>query len=450
MRIYLDSNIFQAVKKSENSLLLEAILKDKEYNIYSYSSAHIEDLMKDPTEQKLDDLKFIEFIVDDNCWYYDNKIQFENIPPTEYFGDTFPAFQNNLIDVHEFFNTPIFGVPVKRTLQSTPSLFSVLPREQVFSQDINPLLKEWLSNSKSMFDVLVNFANLTNEMGRNQKSFAKMISATHKLTVDGEFLKSIGIEGFSENMIIDKEAFRSSYANYFLKNRKEMSRNELFKNMYNGLEFLGFVKGKPKKQKMGSLVADSDHAFFGAFNDIVVTNDADMRRKTRFMYDLFNFNTQVLDIHEFHEYLVISKAQRESTFAKMVDEITSLNDLEERIIHQHNEDNKVVITIKLKEIYYQYFNFVSIVENEQSYIYYFGKAINNLSVGTLTKEFKYLTDRLVNELGVDTNQKSYFSANEIDGEKWCGRTWILGNVVVNLIYSGKLFLEIYFITKVQS
>jgi len=66
MRIYLDSNVIQDLKEAENKELFDLILLDKERNLYCYSEAHIQDLVKDGTDHKLYDMDFMETIVGNN------------------------------------------------------------------------------------------------------------------------------------------------------------------------------------------------------------------------------------------------------------------------------------------------------------------------------------------------------------------------------------------------
>jgi hypothetical protein len=58
MRIYLDSNVFQDLKKPESKALYDFILTDKNRNYYCFSEAHIQDLTQDETDLKLLDMDF--------------------------------------------------------------------------------------------------------------------------------------------------------------------------------------------------------------------------------------------------------------------------------------------------------------------------------------------------------------------------------------------------------
>lgn len=60
MRIYLDNCVIQDLKRQENIDLLNAIIVDKKYNVYCYSEAPLQGLMRDKSNHKFDDLEFME------------------------------------------------------------------------------------------------------------------------------------------------------------------------------------------------------------------------------------------------------------------------------------------------------------------------------------------------------------------------------------------------------
>ena len=93
MRIYLDNCVFQDLKNPNQKELLDATMDDKEHNIYCYSEAHLQDLIRDKSNEKFSDLEFMGTIVDGNCWYYENQILFDHTKPIDYTS----LFQNTLI-----------------------------------------------------------------------------------------------------------------------------------------------------------------------------------------------------------------------------------------------------------------------------------------------------------------------------------------------------------------
>jgi hypothetical protein len=443
MRIYLDSSVFQRIKNDVYSPLLEAIIEDKVHNIYSYSSAHIQDLTRDRTDHKFDDLKFIETVVENNCWYFDKSIQHVYIPPTEYYGDSFPEYPEKVIDTEELFAGNEFLLLLRNMLQSFSLPLSSMMANKPLPENYPESIRELLTTTDSLWDMIQGLGGLTNEMASNQKSFKGLLSFLHGTPEMGTILQNLGISGHNGISITDKDAFRTSFINYFQKGNTEINRYDLFKKMYTGLEFFGIVKGKPNKQKMLNLIDDGSHAFFGAFHDIIVSHDDDLLNKTRFLYDLLDIQTLVLGIDEFHEHLHYLKKQRQNSFLDMLHEINSMEDISARIVDHEEENNKTVTTVNLAGLYFGYFDILRFVKTEECRWCYFSKLVNNYSRGTLIKEFRYITDTLVAELGEDMNGRSLFSPDEIVDEKWCGRVWNLGHAYVGLNYNLKMTLEIY-------
>lgn len=85
MKIYLDSCIFQALKKEENDEFYKLVLQDKQSNYYCFSEAHIQDLIRDESEEKFNDMDFMATIVDGNAWHYDKKLDIRFRTPREYY-----------------------------------------------------------------------------------------------------------------------------------------------------------------------------------------------------------------------------------------------------------------------------------------------------------------------------------------------------------------------------
>lgn len=75
-RVYLDSQIYRYQKNDiYYSEVAKRLLKYSDNLLYCYSQGHISDLQRDTTDNKWDDLKFMERYVDDNylCYASDEK-----------------------------------------------------------------------------------------------------------------------------------------------------------------------------------------------------------------------------------------------------------------------------------------------------------------------------------------------------------------------------------------
>lgn len=438
MRIYIDSCVFQGFKRGDFSDLFIAIKEDKLKNLYCFSEAHLYDLARDTSDEKFTDMKFIEDIVENNCYYYNKKISFDHFTPTEYYNlydwDNVTSF---------FFDDNIFADTFKSIFKSIPLNFRDFIQDDQIPEGFPPAFMELLLGTTTVYDFFHRFLSFTAELTSEQKKFKEFIRYLHKSSLTTNIYETIGIKGFDGTKVIDKQLFRETYSEHFLKNAKEKYRYDLFIDMYNGLEIFGFVKGKPKKQKMMNLINDGRHAFFGAFCDIMVSTDEDFLYKTRFIYDFSDIETLVLKPEEFQDIIQNSKPETHS-LAGLLSELKEIK--KKGIVSKWEDDGKEYSLVELNNKYYGYFDIIIFVNEKGKFCHFFSKKINNFSTGTITKEIKYVINKLVSELGKDLDQKGDFEICEIKDDMWCGRNWIFADTLIELNISSKMYLRFYTLT----
>ncbi|MDR1610159.1 MAG: hypothetical protein LBS08_01440 [Candidatus Symbiothrix sp.] len=287
-----------------------------------------------------------------------------------------------------------------------------------YPKELNSLFQ----NSTNLYDFMVNMMNFSESLSEEQKEFKEMLSYLHQ-SIFAPIYKAMEITGYGVEGITDKESFRESFINYHKKTYPHRNFHEQFTDMYCALELYGFVKGKPRKQKMMNLINDAKHAFFGAYCDIVVSKDADFLEKTKFIYDLFEIQVAVLDMNQYRDYL--ENSNYHSNLFNFYNELEG-NFIESKIIQQQYNEEENCTLIRLKNVYLSYFNSLVFVSNANGKYYYLTKESNNYSSGTLIKEIKYVTNSLSELLGVDCNEKSLFDVSEIDNEgKWVAEFGIM-------------------------
>jgi len=443
MRIYLDNCVIQDLKKSELSELYDLIKLDKKNNIYCYSEAHLQDLMRDRSEEKFSDLKFMESVVDSNCWHYNKRILFDHIKPEEYYNP-FPEYSENLFDIDELFSSNLILKTMLNAFKNIPLDFNLFIKPNSLPIDFPEKFRMLLEKPTNFYEFFCAFGSFTNELSANQKEFKELISYLHNNDLSISIFEHVGIEGYNGKRITDKEKFRESYSRYFIKDKKEVTIYDLFLNLYNGLEFFGFVKGKPRKQKMMNLINDGRHAFFGAFCDIVVSKDSDFLEKTKFMYEIHDIDTLVFNIAEFQDFLTISDSNSKLTLVDMMEDGNEIK--EENIIQNENG----ILSMKLDRTYLSYFNIVNYISNEHGNYTFYTRISINMSTGTLKNEFEMLVHLLTGIFGIDGNGNSEFSPSEIIDEKWSGRVWRFMDTIIELNLNGKLYLAFYPIDYLKS
>ncbi|HEY8935243.1 MAG TPA: hypothetical protein VIM65_08480, partial [Cyclobacteriaceae bacterium] len=353
MRIYLDTNVFQYLKLTENDDLYRLFVEDTNKNIYCFSEAHIYDLVRDQTDEKLKDMSFMETIVSDNCWSYNKQIKFNYQTPFEYY-DSF-----DWSPIEGIFNgEDTLSIFIRIMLSAIPLNLTELVKENDLPPDFPENFKTLFSRSTNMYEFMQAFFDMTTELTEEQKEFKKMIRYLHDNSLTGNIYKALKLEGFEDNKIADKQKFRDSYISHFMQNKKEVYRYDLFLQLHSGLEILGIVKGKPKKQKMMSLINDGRHAFFGSFCDILVSRDADMINKTKFLYDLLEIDTKMMTLEEFI-YFQAAQSQQSHDIGAMLKELEDFDKLE--TIIEEKDEEKIWFAKRMKRTYIGLFDCVNYV-----------------------------------------------------------------------------------------
>jgi hypothetical protein len=437
MRVYLDSSVLQYLKLKEAKDLYDAIMKDSLSTVYCFSEAHIYDLVRDKTDQKFSDMSFMETIVKDNCWFYKEKIRFEYLTPFAYYNmfDWTGTTDGSLND------TSYFEL-IKPIWEAIEIPWNDILKEVDLPDDYPGGFGKVLVKSTNMYEFLQLFLGFTNELTNEQNEFKKLLQYLHKHSIVSKIYERFGIKGFDGERVIDKKLFRESFQEFCMRDGKPKYRYALFMEMFQSLELLGIVKGKPKKQGLMNLINDGRHAFFGAFCDLVVARDTDFLNKTKFLYDLHELGTRVVTISEFECYLKDQKDYSE----KLEDLFAAISDPDilNTVYEEHN-DEKLFIVKNLPRLYFGFFDQISVVKQKDGVSYnYFSKKSSNFSSGVLASEVEYVVNKLVDELGPDVNGRGFFFRGEILEDKCCVREWLVDDLGIQVNIDGRMYLAFFY------
>ena len=161
--VYFDSQIFRELKKEENKYLLDKILKLKNDKLeYVYFDAHIYDLQNDKTDKKIEDLKFMSRIVENNYMLFDintnsfikNETNIEN--NYNRFYDFNSLFSLDYFNIFNLFNNiqygeidtelnPLFEL-LNNILQIIKNLKIPLNFEYRLSEEENNFIQKFIPN----------------------------------------------------------------------------------------------------------------------------------------------------------------------------------------------------------------------------------------------------------------------------------------------------------------
>lgn len=434
MRIYLDNCIFQDLKKEEHGNLLQLIKEDKKRNLYCFSEAHLYDLSRDKSDEKYKDMDFMESIAEANCWYFENqRTTFKSLTPKSYY-DSF-----DWTPVVEFFSDDA-TLSLCTIFEAIPLNFGTFFSDSILPADMPENLKELLGQPTNMWEFSQALYTTSSELSDDQKKFKELIKYLHEQSLIFRIYEALGIEGFDGEEITDIELFRDTFVKFYLKDNTEKTRYELFMEMHQGLELLGIVKGKPRKQKLLNLINDSRHGYFGGCCDILVTKDADFINKTKFMYQVWDVDTLVFTPQEFADYLERIQINDDS-LSSLLSELRN-QDLE--LLVSDNENGTCATVERLKAVHFGFFDKLTMVNSKLRSYYYFSRLQTRLQNSVLIKEVNFVLNQVLKFMGTDHYGKGELLDGELPAEKWDGRTWSVKGGQVELKIHGTEGLTLAF------
>lgn len=284
--VYFDSQIFRELKKEENKYLLDKILKLKNNKLkYVYFDAHIYDLQNDKTDKKIEDLKFMSRIVENNYMLFDINT------------NSFIKNETNIENNYNYFN--IF------------SLFNNIQGEEI-DTELNPLF-ELLNNILQIIKNLKIPLNFEYRLSEEENNFIQKFIPNCDNPTIGEIATTTNntLKNYFENIKSYRED-RKDIKNILGNNNKDMvykSINNILKlyidikfkfiAIYNMLDMLSEISEKTSKLKYRNMIIDAMHSFNSMSSDYFITNDNKLMLKSKELYKIINDN-EYLNINKIH------------------------------------------------------------------------------------------------------------------------------------------------------
>lgn len=271
--VYFDSQIFRELKKEENKYLLDKILKLKNNKLkYVYFDAHIYDLQNDKTDKKIEDLKFMSRIVENNYMLFDINT------------NSFIKNETNIENNYNYFN--IF------------SLFNNIQGEEI-DTELNPLF-ELLNNILQIIKNLKIPLNFEYRLSEEENNFIQKFIPNCDNPTIGEIATTTNntLKNYFENIKSYRED-RKDIKNILGNNNKDMvykSINNILKldidikfkfiAIYNMLDMLSEISEKTSKLKYRNMTIDAMHSFNSMSSDYFITNDNKLMLKSKELYKI--------------------------------------------------------------------------------------------------------------------------------------------------------------------
>ena len=296
--VYFDSQIFRELKKEENKYLLDKILKLKNNKLkYVYFDAHIYDLQNDKTDKKIEDLKFMSRIVENNYMLFDIN--------TNSFIKNETNIENNynyFYDFNSLFSLDYFNIF---------SLFNNIQGEEI-DTELNPLF-ELLNNILQIIKNLKIPLNFEYRLSEEENNFIQKFIPNCDNPTIGEIATTTNntLKNYFENIKSYRED-RKDIKNILGNNNKDMvykSINNILKldidikfkfiAIYNMLDMLSEISEKTSKLKYRNMIIDAMHSFNSMSSDYFITNDNKLMLKSKELYKIINDN-EYLNINKIH------------------------------------------------------------------------------------------------------------------------------------------------------
>lgn len=459
IRLYLDSNVFRQLKKTEQSdsqSLAQKIKAQSNRLLLFYSEAHMNDLNRDKSDKKFEDLEYMSQFVGTNYlslkWGKEivnsliatPKEAFESIQDIDLQSDEtdfnelldnellngFPELKKSLQTINEYLDAELV-LDLEKNLAKQPEEYRALWRDMLGDVKDVYTRKELTEFASTMQFNLFEKPEVYKNMRRVALEKLQLVNK-HNINIEAddfnELLANTSLErSFLDLVNATVEDLKLGLPKYYT----------VYTTAYNMLNSLGLDKESNKKAKVTNTVSDANHSFFAAHCDYLVSDDAGMLLKSRALYKMFGISTKVLSFEEFERDFYSIAGVEELSFEHFLDSLK--DDLRHGPILSERDSalyKRRYITIELAFNYFGYFNLMDVVIDDEigSFIVLFNQRLNYSSF-TSYKEMEGVTNNVVKLLGPDMDMKSEFQEEEIEeikNGKWEGRTWVIEDMTFML------------------
>lgn len=471
IRIYLDTNVFSDLRNTcKYTETYNKILNMKEYCLFFYSDAHIEDLDRDSTDNKFQDLKFIETITDDNLLSYQWNQFSLNVTlatPTQYYESrNQPEIEGLNIDIEQllalgsiidFDDDPDLkpAKPLFELLRSVHSEINKIDKSKTFKFEVMP--EKHTDLTKQLFNKIgdikteytweewqVFFQDIIDKF-HNDKELYKLSRRISKeqLEIDKH---AINLEAPNFNELLKSTKLGKSFDELYTDYQKAfapipMLRDSFFIEYilkYLLVNALSLDKEKNKNIKFKNVLTDALHSFYSIGCNVVVSSDNGFLEKTKFLHTMYNVDTSVLSLEEFFSGSVPLNNNNFS-FNEFAD--IFMFDLKNKITTEHisldiNHPN--IYRIKTSIKYFNLFDTIDIINHSNKLIYIIYRQHRLLDRVLIKKDFCEVLNQFYKMLGPDDNNKSGFIDEDWEkmiNNEWEGRCWNYNKFEIGLNHS---------------
>lgn len=351
-KIYLDWNVINHLE--ENTELYGFILQYQSHFVFVYSPAHFSDLMRSYTEDGSNeyfekDLERLETVCETHLMrYYDKKIGIHRCPPREFLekeGKDYPISKYLLhfdelkesmkigrLDLYDIFCESLKSIRFDKSVE-LPLIGSFSNAHELLNLSIE-FFKKLMTDEKYVKNVRAGGNNiLSNKEVFNINNY----NPNEVVGAINGFLSSQG-SGFDIEELIKKNT----------KSEHQDDEKIFFESLYVSLDLMHY---HPDKRDLMNIFTDADHAFYGKYCDVIVTDDAKMRSKTEAVYSYLGIDTKIISGKELKAYLC-------DELSKEYDLDSSLEKLfsDQHIPQEYDDDTLYGKWVRLEHPFLSFFN----------------------------------------------------------------------------------------------
>ena len=357
--IYFDKQLFSHLFNAQEEkyrVLREKILSHRDEFIFLYSNAHLFDLQQDMTDIKYEEMDLMQTIVDGNHIFFEN--------PNIMVGKETPrSVFDNIAAINDFSWLDNFDLS-QITKEQREVINNIM---DISYKDLTGQLEfDWLKKRAPI---------CSNEVQIDKASFTSFVKFVKENFYDNKNsykqIRDNAIKNYNPALITTdcESIFNNQLASSplglsFIETIKATinqvglptsDASTVYYISYMLLDLLGVSREARKKVKFRNMQTDCMHSFFGSYCDCFVSDDVGIIRKSKTLYNLFNFETTIYSIDEFITKFDEAIKNNQKSAYVFLEEIR--NDYQQRKVVKEETSAPYILTqLVSTHKYFGYFN----------------------------------------------------------------------------------------------
>jgi len=416
LRLYFDTNVFKDLANNYSDLADRLFQNlENERIIIFYSFAHIQDLSRDKTDHKMEDLIDMQRYVHDNFLKYDGiegRVDYQLVSPqvayTCYEGETDLANIFKLPGI-SFDDLSSIKIPFTLGLDKVPDSAKV---EKLY-RSIGIKEGEYSMNEIiPMIDKLFRSLYESPDFGKNLRRAGTEMYDYNKLN-NANTIQEI-------DQVFKETGFNMSLLEIVALTTKIMKQQGLpwsdfqeWQTMYMMLSMCLPKDEKNKSFKYSNVHSDADHCCYATYCEYLVTSDQGLLNKSKLLYNHFGASTKSIKPGQL--YHILDELNQNFN----VDLIHTISNLDQEKI-EHVADQ---VAYPIQYPLYGCFNYCNIymVDSRKHITFY-----KTSRYGIIYKEVESVVNQMAKNWNQDNDGNTSFTSKDLESirsKEWFGRMW---------------------------